>query len=491
MKTGPEKVAVIDVGSNSCRMVIYERSGSALLPYFNEKTLAGLGRNLSQSGRLYPTGRRKALETLRRFRATLEGLGVSDFVAVATAAVREAKDGPDFQIEAAEALGRPLRILSGADEGRLSALGVRFGLGKFSGIIADLGGSSVEFQACPSRKPEPGESFLLGPLARGEDQALPVQKRKAILLEHLAKSKFLISKPETIIAVGGAWRNVAAVHMMLTNYPLRVVNRYPLSRKALEQVIEAMARADRDDALKARIGKVAKKRYDTMLHATIVLDSILETSGLKSASISAYGLRDGVLNEDIEMPSASQTLADTIQLYFNLSEASMAFGSSLYDFIGPLLAKNHPDKKLIQAICLMGDAGARMHPDHRPDLIFQHILRAPLPWLDHRGRLMAAYSLASRYTYKFAIPEAFQSLQSSTDQRFAHILGTAMRLGGAFSGRSSSILTTAKLEKHKSELVLRIWRKNEDMVSGTVKRRLRQLAELMELEPAIELADRF
>ncbi len=486
-----EKVAVIDVGSNSCRLVIYERQGSALLPYFNEKSMAGLGRNLSQSGVLYPNGKRKALETFRRFQAILEGLGISNVIAVATAAVREAEDGPAFKVEAEQALNTRLRILSGADEGRLSARGVIFGRGTFDGIAADLGGSSVEIESCSVGDDRQGETYLLGPLARIEDQHLSLEKRRKRIAKILDKSKLLATSPRQLVAVGGAWRNIAMVHMMLTDYPLRVVNQYPLSRKALATVLSAVTDAEKDEALRERLGKVAKKRYDTMVHAALVLEGLLLKAGLKQASIAAYGLREGVIADLLGDLERGDNLTDAIRLYLNLGDASMAFGSSLDDFVSGIFKRSHPDRRLIQATCQMADAGARMHPDHRPDLIYHQVVRAPLPWFDHRGRLIAAFAMASRYTFKFEAPSELQRLYDHSDVKLARTLGTAMRLGGAFSGRSSSILTTAKLEKTSSELILRVWKKNEDMVSGTVKRRLRQLAELIGREPAIEIVDRF
>lgn len=490
--SGPEKIAVIDVGSNSCRLVIYEHIGAALLPYFNEKTMAGLGRNLSETGVLFPDGRIKALDTLRRFRAILEGLGITNIVAVATAAVREAEDGAAFQDAAAAALGLPLTVLSGADEGRLSAQGVLTGFGDVSGIVADLGGSSIEIQACDKGKmSSEAESFLLGPLARIADAETSMEARRGAILQALAASRALADHPGTLIAVGGAWRNLAVVHMMLTDYPLRVVNGYRLNRKALGLVIEALGRAERDKTLQQKIEKIAKKRYGTMLHAALVLDGLLETSKVKAATISAYGLRDGVVGERLGTLGQGDSLTDTSQLFMNLSEDSMAFGSCLAEFVAPLFGTDHPDWGTITATCQIADAGARMHPDHRPNLIFQQVVRAPLPRLDHRARLLAASSVAWRYTFRFQIPGQMRALMSEQDQVFARILGTAMRLGGAFSGRSSSILTTSKLERNETALTLRVWKKNEDMVSGTVKRRLRQLSGLLDLEPRIEIVERF
>ena len=149
----PEKAAVVDIGSNSVRLVIYEVTGTAALPYFNEKVLAGLGRGLPETGRLSPEGVRDAIAAIKRYRAILNGLGVTQVTAVATAAVRDAEDGPDFARMAATELGAKLRILSGAEEGRLSALGVRVGFDRGESVrikdgpFADFNGVVEEIDA--------------------------------------------------------------------------------------------------------------------------------------------------------------------------------------------------------------------------------------------------------------------------------------------------------------------------------------------------------
>lgn len=485
--TDPDKIAVVDVGSNSCRLVIYEREGNAILPYFNEKMMAGLGRDMSQTGALSVDGRRKALETFKRFNAILSTLGIRDVYAVATSAVREAKDSAEFCALAETALGTKLRVLSGADEGRISARGVTMGFGASEGLVADLGGSSVELKRIEDGD-QVGESFLLGPLARAEDATLKTAKRRAIIDEALKRSEILPKHSGPLYVVGGAWRTLAAVHMMLKTQPLRVIHSYALSRKALQKVIEAVQGAEHHSELEEQLQRVAKRRYDTLLHSALVLDAILEQSGAEKALVSAYGLREGVVSEALELVP-KKGLRDAVRLYLKLSSDSAAFGSEMYNFVGPVAASLGLPKQLVRATCLMADAGARMHPDHRADLVFEHILRAPFPRFSHSDRLISAIAVASRYTFKFQLPAELQSLVSEEQFKAARLLGTAMRLGGVYSGRSAEILKTANLSTNNGSLVLSVRKSNEDMIFGTVKRRHRQLAGLMDREPVLEISN--
>ena len=137
-------VAVIDVGSNSIRLVQFRVEGRVLWPVFNEKTMAGLGKGASDTGRLNPEGVEAALRTLIRFTRLLDAKGVTTRGVVATAAVREAEDGPDFCAQVKAETGLHVAVIDGAEEARLSAQGVLLGWPGAYGLICDIGGSSME-----------------------------------------------------------------------------------------------------------------------------------------------------------------------------------------------------------------------------------------------------------------------------------------------------------------------------------------------------------
>lgn len=482
------KIAVIDIGSNSCRMVVYETDGAAFLPYFNEKTMAGLGRGLPETGHLCESGKIKALDTFRRFNAILSTLNIDEIYPVATSAVREASDGAAFAAQAEQIIGKPLRILSGADEGRISALGVRAGFSKPMGLIADLGGSSLELQRLDEgRTVGTGETFLLGPLARAADRDLRVNKRRKLVSAILADSGLIPFDKGDLFAVGGAWRNVAAVHMALVDYPLRVVHGYQMNRDAIGRVLNASLGIGREKYKQVDVKRVAKRRFETLSHAALVLDVLLEMSGQEKVCISAYGLREGVMaNADGVSTQAPER--DTARLYLKLSPDSSAFGAQLQSFVSPLFQLTGQTTRVLSLACLVADAGARMHPDHRSMLVFENILRAPIPGLTHQERLFVATAVASRYTFKFELRPKYKAFADKGLFEDARMIGTAMRLGGVFSGRSAQILETASLNVDNKTLLMRVKSNNKDMVSGTVERRLKQLASLLDRDATVELA---
>lgn len=478
-----EKIAVIDIGSNSCRMVIYEQAGSALIPHFNEKTMAGLGSELAETGRLSPSGAELALKTFHRFRAITASLNIQDVRAVATAAVREAVDGDEFKQRSEKILGVPIKVLSGADEGRLSALGVSIGFRDPKGLIADLGGTSMELR--PIKGNVEGESFLLGPLARIGDSKLSFEKRRKIMRKILEGGQLSKDRSgETLYAIGGAWRNVAAVHMMLRDYPLRVAHGYEMSRKDVENVIEVAELSKSDKLTKEQLTGVSKRRFETLPHAALLLSTLMEKLDTQRVTISAFGLRDGVAAEGLPV-TGSTGLLDAVPLFLRSSPQNLLFGHELYSFIHPISSQFKQSETLLRGICMMADAGARMHPDHRAQLVHEHVLRAPLPAMSHSERLFAAYAAAARYTFKFIEDPKYARLLSLTAKRRAKILGTAMRLGSVYSGRSGPILATASLKANDETLSLCVDKNYADLVSETVERRLSQLSGLMKLHPRL------
>src|SRR3954471_18255263 len=224
------QAAVIDVGSNSVRLVIYRLDGRAIWTVYNEKALAGLGRDLPATGRLSPDGVETAVVALRRFRAVLDGWGADDVTAAATAAVREAADGPSFLKRVREETGLTVRVLSGDEEARYAALGVLAGQPDAEGVVGDLGGSSLELvRLGAATAPEEGATLPLGPFALGAPRQLDTDRTRRIIESALAPHAERFASRH-FHAVGGAWRNLALFHMELANYPLHVAHQYEMSR---------------------------------------------------------------------------------------------------------------------------------------------------------------------------------------------------------------------------------------------------------------------
>ena len=491
----PRDLAVIDVGSNSVRLVLYRVEGRAIWTVFNEKVLAGLGRDLTETGRLSREGTQAALSALRRFRAVLDGVQPDEIHLAATAAVREAEDGPAFVRRALDETGLPLRVLSGREEARLSALGVSAGCPGADGLVGDLGGLSLELVPLDQGEPSLGVTLPLGPFALGA--GAPGDINPAGVRAAVAKAVGRLGGDyagRCFYAVGGAWRNIALLHMSLADYPLRIVHQYEIGAREVLDTARFVARQSRGSL--ERIPGVSKKRSDTLPYAALVLEGLVERLGLTKVVISAYGLREGLVFE--AMPEAVRRLDPLIEGCAALARAQGAaeqLGAALETWLSPFFERlpdvfeRDRDGVIIAAACRLADLGARLHPDHRAQLVFDQVLRAPIAGMSHAERAFLAVAVHNRHTVQPPPDPSVGRLLTAERLQRARVLGYAMRLGCDLSGRSPPLLSAASLSLEKGKAVLTAQRGAADLLLGEqTSRRLAALAQALDLEPKIRTA---
>src|SRR5437660_6048996 len=207
-------VAVIDIGSNSVRLVVYEGLTRSPTPIFNEKVLAGLGREVQSTGLLSADAVDKALGALRRFRALADAIGVKRLWVLATAACRDASNGRAFIAEAQRICGTKVDVLSGRREANYSALGVVSGVHRPDGIVGDLGGGSLELIDVHGSRIKTGVTLPLGGLALQDRSGRSMKKAEKIVKDAFDDLKLLRGgEGRTFYAVGGTWRALAQLHM--------------------------------------------------------------------------------------------------------------------------------------------------------------------------------------------------------------------------------------------------------------------------------------
>ncbi|MDP1874621.1 Ppx/GppA phosphatase family protein [Phenylobacterium sp.] len=450
-RSDSRQAAVIDVGSNSVRLVIYRLEGRAIWTVYNEKALAGLGRDMADTGRLAPDGIEVALGALRRFRAILQDWAPDDVIAVATAAVREAEDGPAFADHVRAELGLPLRVLSGEEEAYFAAAGVLAGHPAAQGLVGDLGGSSLELVKVGPDGPAPGLTLPLGPFALGAPRVLDVEPTRHLIADSLRPLAGALGGGE-FHAVGGAWRNLGLLHMVMTDYPLRVAHQYEMSRTEALDLTRFVVRQSRSSL--ERIVGLSKKRYETLPYAALVLETLIEQLGLERIVVSAFGLREGLLwdgmDEIVRRRDPLLEGCEAMSVMRGLSAGDMA--QALDRWLAPAFATLEPvfgsrDPLLIAAACRLADLGGRLHPDHRAELAFAQVLRAPIAGMSHAERCFLALATFARHSASSSAPEPDTLSRVLTVERRARAraLGAALRLGCDLSGRNGRLLAKAEL----------------------------------------------
>ncbi len=456
-------IAVIDVGSNSVRLVHFRVEGRALWPIFNEKVMAGLGRGVRETGRLHTEGRDIALRALKRFQRLLDAKGVRERHVVATAAVRNAVDGPAFVAEAAELTGLDIRVLSGEDEARLSAMGVLTGIPDARGVMGDLGGSSLELTPIADGAVGEGKTFELGPQAVLSGDPFDSEAAQAVIDERLAEGGVLTGQGGTFYAVGGAWRAMAQLAFARFDHPLHVVHQFALSAG---EALELARLATRLSAASLTgVPGLSSRRVTTLPYAALLLRRIIRQGGFESVVFSAYGVREGVLAEGL--PSnllATDPLIAGAETMARPSSPSPDFARALAAWIAPAMREVETafdparDRVLQEAGARLTDLGARFHPDHRAELARDTVLYAPFAGVTHAERTFLAAALHYRYAGKRSElePHAEFELLSEVQHNVAQMMGCALRLGAKLSGRAPRLLDRFTLTVTPAEVRLAV-----------------------------------
>ncbi len=478
-------VAVVDIGSNSIRLVVYDRQHRAAVTLFNEKVLCGLGRGIAKTNRLNPEGVKLARENLVRFTRLAKAMGVARIDLLATAAVREAEDGAAFKDEIEALTGRSIRVLNGLEEGRLSALGVIAGFPGADGLMGDLGGGSLELVEVSGGQPGHSVTLPLGPFklmetcgTNGDEIAREVDKRLGEV-EWLADAE----GAGTFFAVGGAWRNLARIDIEQRRYPLHVVHGYAMSRAEVQKMAAVMGRQSKRSL--ARIKGITKARLEILPVAAIVLSRVVDRLRGAEVRFSAFGLREGHAFD--MLPVDEQALDPLLITCAEIAQRDARFdhmGDPLMTWTDPLFPEESAEaRRLRQASCLLSDIAWREHPDYRPDQALYRILHFPFIGLSHAGRAFLGLAAYSRYGGRVDSPafKPYRDLLSAQERRDARVLGLAQRLAYQLSGATREILAQCALRIDDGrELHLILPEDGTIPVGEAVDRRLLALAEAME-----------
>ncbi len=483
------RVGVVDIGSNSIRLVIYEGHQRAPLPVFNEKVLCGLGRALPTSGRLWPEGVELALDNLARFAEMARVMDLGHLDVVATAAVREAADGEEFVAKVLDRTGLHARVLSGTEEAEYSALGVISGIPDADGLMGDIGAGSLELAQLDDGRAGRQITLPLGPFRLGVMSPSARPEIVARIEAKLAPLDWLAeARGRNLYLVGGNWRALGRIHMAQRDYPLRMIHHYALTQRDATSLAGLVAGLG--SSTLARVEAVPSRRRDTVSTAALVLLDLLRVIKPRTVIFSADGLREGILFSHLPPDVRSNDpLIEGCLSYAERLGNLAEYGRALADWTRPLYPEEAPDEaRLRLAACLLADVAWREHPDFRAEHAFQQVLRLQVVGIDHPGRAFLALAVASRYKTSFAGKTALTSIAAMLDdnrREKAKRLGLAIRLADRLCGGNATTLEQTALRIGEKSLTLGCRPGTEVLIGEAVERRLRTLAVSMELEPAI------
>jgi exopolyphosphatase / guanosine-5'-triphosphate,3'-diphosphate pyrophosphatase len=481
-------VAVIDIGSNSVRLVVYEAMTRSLVSLFNEKTLCGLGREVQSTGLLAPDAVAKALTSLRRFRALCKIMKVGRVYAIATAACRDATNGPDFIAKAERICGIDIEILSGPREAKLSALGVVSGIHNPDGIVGDLGGGSLELIDVRGNRVRQGVTLPLGSLALQDASDKSLKRAERIVRTDLSGvAQLKAGRGRTFYAVGGTWRALARIHIIQSGYPLRVMHGYSIPASDALDFAHRLRRLASTNML-ANIEAVADARRPLLTYAALVLEYVIRVAQPKTIVFSTFGVREGLFYEMLSQTERSKDgLICAAQTLNQLMSRSARHAQELIGWTDRLvrvvkLRETDEDRRLRHTACLLSDIGWRVHPDHRGEETLNLISNGNFGSVSHQGRAFVALSVFYRYaglSEENEPPVAIRDLVPPAMVERARVLGAAFRVAHLISAARPGVLPATHFRSGGRKLMLVFEHRMVDLVADRVGSRFKQLARLL------------
>ncbi|HHY49779.1 MAG TPA: Ppx/GppA family phosphatase [Alphaproteobacteria bacterium] len=482
---GGKPVAVLDIGSNSVRLVVYERLARALTPLYNEKSPCALGRGVAKTGKLAEENVQRALTAIKRFALVTSLMRVGQVHVLATSAVRDASNRESFVKAVEKIMAAPVRVLSGPEEAHYAALGVKAGIPDFSGIVGDLGGGSLELSALDDVRDRVGETHGLGVIRLQDDSNNAPEKARSLARSRL-KNSLLAKRPAggAFCAIGGTWRSLAKLHQVQRNYPLHMVQHYAAAADEMlgfcDDILAAVAQGRSIPGLET----ISSSRRELVPYGAAVLGEVLRRGRFDTVVFSALGVREGYLYS--LLPPAQQRLDPLLQAAEEMSVLRsrspahahdlIGFTDNLFSAIG--IAETEAEARLRHVACYLADIGWRGHPDYRGEQSVDLIAYGSLTGVDHPGRAFLAEVLAVRYMglkHK-SVSQALLNLAGPAANARARLIGTAFRVAYPMSAAMPGVLPRTGFELIAERLVLKLPGDLGFLAGEHLANRLEQLA---------------
>ncbi|WP_062229329.1 Ppx/GppA family phosphatase [Aureimonas frigidaquae] len=492
---GRRPVAVVDIGSNSVRLVIYEGNSRSPTQLFNEKVLSGLGKGLARTGRLDSDAVDSALAALTRFRALARLADCEAVYPLATAAAREASNGPDFIAAAEAAIGCPITILSGADEARYAAEGVLAGFFNPDGIVGDLGGGSLELVDVADFKIGQGLTLPLGGLRLRDMAGGDIARARAIADEAVGTSALAgACSGRRFYAVGGTWRNLAKLHMEQVKYPLQVMHGYSVPAENLTAFLAQVASSDPDKL--PCIDVVSRSRRPLLAYGAVTLQAVIEKLSPAQVVVSAYGVREGYLHSLLpESETARDALIETARELSMLrarspqhNEELVAFARDTFHVLG--IDETPEEERLRDAACLLADASWRAHPDYRGGQALSFTVHASFPALDHAGRTFLGLTNYFRYEGHFEqgmVPDLDRLIPERMLER-ARVLASLFRVAFLLTAAMPGVLERLRwIQDPRGGFTLVVPKDLAELVGERPRARFQQFAKVIDRTLRLEV----
>lgn len=474
------KVGILDIGSNSVRLVVYDGMKRSPMPIFNEKSMCELGKQVAATGKLYPEGVEAAKVAIARFLTMARIMDVVEIYIIATAAIRDADDGKAFVKYIEKTHGVTVKVISGVQEAKLAAKGVQASLFKPAGLVGDLGGGSFELVRLHDGRVFQQATLPLGALRLKDDSANDTKTATELVRGHYAGLEWLKDYEfDTFYAVGGSFRALAHIHLLESGYPLEVLHAYEVNTSDFLSFVRTLLALTPDKI--AELPGSSKKRASSMPFAAVALLELLEYTGIQKIVFSTAGIREGYLYDQLSpyLKQEDGLIACCVDLASQHGRVE-SYARDLYHWMTPAFKDENESKQRLRfACCVLSEFAWRIHPQYRAEWQFTRIIQSTFIGLTHKERIMLALALYHRHTLNTKLNTRVLDLLSRKQVQWCVAVGRAMSAGFALSGGMAGILQKAKLNVGKKSVEVKVDEDLQDLYTEMVKKRVEGLGDAL------------
>ncbi|MCY4229371.1 MAG: exopolyphosphatase [Alphaproteobacteria bacterium] len=475
------RVGIVDIGSNSVRLVVYGNRLDSFRPVFNDKATCQLGADLNRTGKLNPAGRRLAEQAFLRFVNIAAQLRVERFEAYATAAMRDASDGEAFARHLEQMSGRKIEILSGADEALAGARGVLGAIPDAAGVVADLGGGSLEIVHVGNHRAAESSSFPLGVLRLADiSNAKDLACHVTASLDGASWLRPL-DPPGSLYCIGGSWRAWARLHLTHNRHPLDIVHQYSVPAREARAFCDMLTRMSR--ASLAELTPVSSRRRPHLSAAAEIMSQLVDRIVPDRVVFSGAGLREGLMlhRQRKKQRRRDPLLAACAHIGRHGARQRVTPGTLMSWVSGLGLDLSPAEERIAEAACRLVDIAGMEHPSYRAEHAFMRAFRLPAVAIEHTERAFLGLALAARYDGRIDRDWARPArvLTAEDARRRALAIGLTLRLAMTLAPGTEN----ARLRRKAGTLVLSV---HKDFLSLEIERRLGALASALDLSPDLQ-----
>ena len=471
-----KRIGIIDIGSNSIRLVVFDGPRRSPLYLYNEKVFFRLGMQSFGGNSFHPDTIEAVSHIINRYVAICRNMEISKIIMFGTSALREAGNSTSLVELIRKKTDISVDVISGEKEAKYAAQGILLGFPNATGTICDLGGNSVEFAYIRKNVITDCNSALLGPLTIKKLGRECENLDRYIRRQLSTAINFNPIKDESFFLIGGSWRAIAKIHMQRTKYPLKVIQGYKVASKKLKKTLEFIR--DSSFITKYEEMNISLERLELLPQSAHLLEIMIDELKIKALTFSSFGVREGVIYQHLsEVEKKKDPLIEAAKFFEKKESRFPKMSQQAFKWISPLY-ENLPrkTKRIILAATKLHDIAWIAHPDYKSEMCLELVTRSNISGLSHKERVFLAMILLFRHKAK---PEkVFNSklfkIVSKKKRKIALIIGKGLRLASTFFGEIS-IFDKIEFKLRDNEVEL-FFRSKTNAVNGQiVERRVQEL----------------